>query len=69
MNHFHWLVFAGLFVAALIGSSKFALPLLVVAAVVFFLIAVAQLSLRFPLTMIAICGFLQGLLGGRGRRW
>jgi hypothetical protein len=42
----------------------------VVAAVIFGLIGVAKFAQRFPLTAIAICGFLQGLFGGGRRgRW
>jgi hypothetical protein len=46
-------------------------PLLVVAAVVFFLIGWVKFAQRFPMTAIAIAGFLSGLLGGGGgrRRW
>jgi hypothetical protein len=40
-------------------------PLLVLAAVVGVLILWVRFALRFPLTAIAVAGFLRGLLGGR----
>jgi hypothetical protein len=40
-------------------------PLLVVAAVIGFLIAVVKLTERYPRTMLIVIGFLSGLLGGR----
>ena len=44
-------------------------PLLVVAALVFFFIALFWLCQRFPRTMIFILAFISGLLGGGRRRW
>jgi hypothetical protein len=65
MKASHWLIFGGLFIAALIESSKFALPLLVIAGLVFFLIGWAWLCARFPRTMLVISSLL---FGGRGWR-
>jgi hypothetical protein len=63
-SYSHWVLFGMLFVAALIGSSKYAPAILVIVAFVFFFIGYFWLCARFPRTMFVISILL---FGGRRR--
>lgn len=65
-QHATWPLFAWLLLTAVVLYYAKG-PLLVLAAVVGVLVLWTKLAMRFPLTAIAIAGFLSGLLRG-GRR-
>jgi len=44
-------------------------PLWLIAGIITLMRCVVWMGFRFPMTTIALTGFLQGLLGGGRRRW